>query len=73
MLTPEQGILPVLRAATDPDVAGGEFFTPSGFMSMRGEPEATPPKGDAIDVQLGRDLWERSVELTGVAYEGLER
>jgi len=73
MLTPEQGILPVLRAATDPDAAGGDYFTPSGFMSMRGEPEATPPKGTATDAQLARDLWERSVELTGVAYEGLER
>ena len=73
MLSPEQGIEPVVRAATDPDAAGGEYFTPGGFMSMRGEPEATPPKGNATDAQLARDLWERSVELTGAAYEGLER
>ena len=66
MLSPEQGILPVLRAATDPDAAGGGYFTPSGCMSMRGAPEATPPKGDATDAQLARDLWESSVELTGV-------
>ena len=73
MLSPEQGIEPVVRAATDPDASGGEYFTPSGFMSMRGEPEATPLKGNATDAQLARDLWERSVELTGVAYEGLGR
>ena len=38
-----------------------------------GTAEATRPEGVGADTDLVRDLWERSVELTGVAYDALDR
>lgn len=73
MLSPDQGIEPVVRAATDPTASGGEYYAPAGLMGMRGDPEATRPEGVAADADLARGLWERSVGLTGVAYDALER
>ena len=32
------GALPMLYAATSPDVRGGEFFGPEGFQEMWGSP-----------------------------------
>ncbi|OBJ78495.1 short-chain dehydrogenase, partial [Mycobacterium marseillense] len=32
------GALPTLRAATDPDVQGGQYFGPDGFLEQRGHP-----------------------------------
>lgn len=64
----EQGALPQLRAATDPDARGGEYYGPDGFRSMRGQPErqALPPR--AGDPDLGRRLWQRSEQVTGVQF-----
>ena len=33
------GALPVLRAATDPGVAGGQYYGPRGLFGARGYPE----------------------------------
>jgi hypothetical protein len=33
------GALPTLREATDPQVRGGQFFGPSGFLEARGYPK----------------------------------
>ncbi|MEX1311199.1 MAG: oxidoreductase, partial [Candidatus Sulfomarinibacteraceae bacterium] len=34
--TPSTGALPTLRAATDPEAAGGDYYGPRGFYEMRG-------------------------------------
>jgi len=58
----------VLRAATDPNVQGGELFGPGGRFGMRGAPVVVRPglagKGEA----LARQLWQVSEDLTGVRY-----
>ena len=33
------GALPTLYAAVGPDVEGGDYFGPSGFMEMKGYPK----------------------------------
>ncbi len=67
-MPPAQGVLPTLRAAVDPEVKGGEYFGPDGFLQMRGYPrrinmvKQTRVAGDAAR------LWEVSEELTGVSF-----
>lgn len=66
--TPSTGALPTLRAATDPEAAGGDYYGPRGFYEMRGYPtkvETTPAAKNQDDA---RRLWQVSEELTGVAF-----
>jgi NAD(P)-dependent dehydrogenase (short-subunit alcohol dehydrogenase family) len=63
-----QGALPQIRAAVDPGVKGGEYYGPSGFGEMKGDPilvksnEASHHRTDAWK------LWEISEKLTGITY-----
>ncbi|HTX32581.1 MAG TPA: oxidoreductase [Solirubrobacteraceae bacterium] len=65
----EMGALPTLYAATAPDVPGGSFIGPDGFMEQRGYPHVVSAAGRAYDREAWRRLWEVSEELTGVHYE----
>jgi NAD(P)-dependent dehydrogenase (short-subunit alcohol dehydrogenase family) len=64
----ERGALPQLYAATAPDVRGGQFFGPSGFREMRGDPTEVQAVREARDPEIGRRLWTVSEELTGVTF-----
>jgi NAD(P)-dependent dehydrogenase (short-subunit alcohol dehydrogenase family) len=66
------GALPLLRAATDPAVRGGEVFGPGGFQQMRGAPVQVPVSRRARDRALAERLWTVSEEKTGVRYPALE-
>jgi len=57
---------PILRAATDPDVVGGECFGPSGLLGMRGHPIVVKTARRSYDAHEAERLWEISEELTGV-------
>jgi NAD(P)-dependent dehydrogenase (short-subunit alcohol dehydrogenase family) len=65
------GAWPVLRAATDPDAKGGDYYGPGGFAEQRGHPVRVGMSPQARDDADASWLWERSVELTGVRYEAL--
>ena len=65
----DMGALPTLYAATMPDIPGGSFIGPDGFMEGRGHPKIVTGAGKAYDEDTGRRLWEASEELTGVHYE----
>jgi hypothetical protein len=65
MNTAADGALPVLRAATDPNAKGGDYFTPGGFNAMWGPPVAKKPVKSADDPTIAKALWARSAELTG--------
>lgn len=60
------GALPTLRAATAPDVRGGEYYGPGGFAEVRGHPVHVQSSRAARDEDTARRLWGVSVELTGV-------
>ena len=62
------GALPMLRAATDPAVLGGQFYGPRGFGQQRGYPTVVASSPQSHDEQLQRRLWAVSEELTGVRY-----
>ncbi|PRY15825.1 oxidoreductase [Kineococcus rhizosphaerae] len=66
-----QGAWPLLRAASDPDVAGGEYFGPGGRQEWRGFPVQVPAHPSAYDTADAAWLWARSVEWTGVDFGGL--
>jgi NAD(P)-dependent dehydrogenase (short-subunit alcohol dehydrogenase family) len=64
----ERGALPILYAATAPDVEGGCYYGPDGRGEMRGHPTRVTAAPDAYDPEIGVRLWEVSEQLTGVRY-----
>jgi NAD(P)-dependent dehydrogenase (short-subunit alcohol dehydrogenase family) len=62
------GSLPTLRAATDPDVAGGQYYGPDGLGEQRGHPKVVSSSAQSHDEDLQHRLWTVSEELTGVTY-----
>lgn len=67
----EMGALPTLHAATHPDAQGADYIGPSGFLETRGYPVKVSSAPKARRARDMRELWERSVELTGVSYDAL--
>ena len=62
------GALPVLRAATDPGVAGGQYYGPRGLFGARGYPKLAQSSRQSHDTGIQRRLWTVSEELTGVTF-----
>lgn len=66
-MPPARGALSQLRAATDPDAAGGEFYGP---LWVNAGPPVRKPLLRRIDLDRGiRDLWEVSARETGVVLD----
>jgi NAD(P)-dependent dehydrogenase (short-subunit alcohol dehydrogenase family) len=68
-MQPPQGALPTLRAATDPEAVGGDYYGPSGFLQMRGYPKRIDMVKQAQSAGDAARLWEISEDLTGVRYD----
>ncbi|MFD4405464.1 oxidoreductase [Nocardia sp. NPDC058499] len=66
--SPAEGALPVLRAALDPAVAGGEFFGPGGRGELVGPPVPVAVSRRALDPETGQRLWDMAQEMTGVPF-----
>jgi len=62
------GALPTLRAATDPDAEGGQYYGPDGLGEQRGHPKLVSSSKQSHDEDLQRRLWKVSAQLTGVTY-----
>lgn len=67
-MKPRQGALPTLRAATDPEATGGDYYGPDGFLQMRGHPKRINMVRRAHNAADAARLWKVSEELTGVRY-----
>jgi NAD(P)-dependent dehydrogenase (short-subunit alcohol dehydrogenase family) len=65
---PAKGALPQLYAATMPDVQGGQYWGPDGFLEMAGYPTLVRSSKKSYDQQVQERLWAVSEELTGVTY-----
>lgn len=65
---PADGALPTLRAATDPDVVGGEYYGPAGLGEVKGPPHRVRSSRQSRDEDIAARLWTVSEELTGVNY-----
>ena len=68
-----RGALPVLRAATDPQVEGGDYLGPNGPGEVRGFPHTVRYSKAAHDQPLAGRLWEASEALTGVTFTAQPR
>jgi NAD(P)-dependent dehydrogenase (short-subunit alcohol dehydrogenase family) len=64
----DAGALPTLRAATDQDAAGGDYFGPSGRFEATGAPVRVESSSLSHDTAVRQRLWELSERLTGVRY-----
>ncbi|WP_425322611.1 oxidoreductase [Actinoplanes ianthinogenes] len=62
------GAQPVLRAATDPGVRGGEYFGPDGWGEFTGRATRVAAAEEAYEPISSRRLWIESERLTGVTY-----
>lgn len=65
----EMGALPTLYAATSPEIQGGEYIGPDGFLGQRGYPKAAQSSKRSHDVATAKRLWEVSEEITGVRFK----
>jgi NAD(P)-dependent dehydrogenase (short-subunit alcohol dehydrogenase family) len=66
-MTPAQGALPLLRAATDPDAVGGALYTPRWV--NWGPPERRPMLDGARNRDAMATLWEVSERETGITFD----
>jgi NAD(P)-dependent dehydrogenase (short-subunit alcohol dehydrogenase family) len=66
----EDGALPQLRAATAPDVEGGQYYGPSRLMENRGAPKLVSSTARSRDEAVAAQLWQVSETLTAVRYPG---
>jgi NAD(P)-dependent dehydrogenase (short-subunit alcohol dehydrogenase family) len=60
----EMGVLPILRAATAPEVKGGDYFGPTKMGEYRGYPELVTPPELALDAGERQKLWALTEVLT---------
>lgn len=65
-MRPEDGALPTLRAATDPDAEGGSYWGPSCALELRGPPGPARIPSVARDAEAAARLWEVSERLVGM-------
>jgi NAD(P)-dependent dehydrogenase (short-subunit alcohol dehydrogenase family) len=64
----DAGALPVLYAATMPDVEGGEYWGPNGLGELRGHPHRVRSSKASRDTEVASRLWATAEELTGVTF-----
>jgi NAD(P)-dependent dehydrogenase (short-subunit alcohol dehydrogenase family) len=62
------GALPILRAATDPGVLGGQYYGPRGPLGARGYPTLAQSSRQSHDTALQHRLWTVSEQLTGITF-----
>jgi NAD(P)-dependent dehydrogenase (short-subunit alcohol dehydrogenase family) len=64
------GALPTLRAATDPNVQGGQYYGPNGrwLHEFKGHPKLVKSSDYSHDINIQRRLWTVSEELTGIKF-----
>lgn len=63
------GAWPLLMAATDPSLTGGEYVGPSGFQQMRGRPKLVGMTRVARDPELAAAVWAASESATGLTFD----
>lgn len=64
----DAGALPTLRASTDPNVMGGEYYGPARLRESRGAPIRVLSTDASHDAPTAARLWDSSQRLTGVSY-----
>ena len=63
-----KGAWPTLYAATSPEVHGGDYIGPGGPAELYGPPKKVRANVAAYDESTAQQLWQVSIERTGVEY-----
>jgi len=63
---PAEAALTTVRAATDPNIKGGQYVGPAGFQEAKGPPVVVRSNRASRDPERASRLWDLSIELTGV-------
>ena len=64
----QMGTLPILRAATEENLTGSEYFGPTKMKELRGYPELVKSSDKSYNKELAERLWEVSEKLTNVNF-----
>ncbi len=64
--TPYQAAMPALMASTSEIVTGGDFVGLDTKRQIRGNPKVVKPNELVFDQVLRKQLWKKSVEITGI-------
>lgn len=67
-MTPDEGSLAIMRAATDRTLKNGEYISPTILGGFRGPPKLVTLNDKAYNDEDAQKLWEMSEQLTGVKY-----
>lgn len=67
--SPEMGALSILYAAASPEINGGEYIGPDGFLGQHGYPHSARSSRLSRDEDTARRLWEVSEQLAGIQFE----
>ncbi|HAV49077.1 MAG TPA: short chain dehydrogenase, partial [Brevundimonas sp.] len=59
------GALPILMAATAPDIAPGAYLGPTKMREIKGPPGPAVPAEQALNADMAAQLWSTSEALTG--------
>jgi len=65
---PKNAALPILHAALDKTVKGGEYFGPNGIGEMKGNVGKAIPSQKALNQEVAQQLWSLSEKLTNFKY-----
>lgn len=68
-MSPDQGSLSMMRAATDKMLKNGDYLSPTKAGNMKGLPKMVILSDKAYNDADAKRLWEMSEELTGVKYD----
>jgi NAD(P)-dependent dehydrogenase (short-subunit alcohol dehydrogenase family) len=63
----DAGARPIVMAATDEYLRGGEYVGPAGWQQLRGRPRVTTAKAWSRDPSAAARLWALSESLTGAS------
>jgi len=66
-----EGAMPALRAALDPNATNGDYFGPDGWMEFKGCPVLVEPHKRGKDNDLARRVWKLSEKMTGVNLDAI--
>lgn len=64
----EKGAYPILYAALEKSLVGGEYIGPDGFQEMRGNPTIVDSDNETKDRDIAEKLWQKSEEMTKVSF-----
>ncbi|HMH58773.1 MAG TPA: SDR family NAD(P)-dependent oxidoreductase [Galbitalea sp.] len=63
----DRGAWPIVRAATDPDAKGGEFYGPR--RSVSGRPVLVEPVASSATEEFGAEFWRQAEAATGITFD----